>query len=470
MDSIVIILVLLAMISVLVVAHEWGHFIVARIFKIRVDDFSIGFGPRILRIGKLGDTEYNIRAFPLGGFVKIAGMDPDEEPLIRARDAITGSKGSIDLEATRTVAPSDDVDPEIDSHDQFYSKPIWQRALVILAGPVMSFIFGVMVFCVIGFTVGIPDGPPTARIAQVLPGGQAYLIGLRSGDEIKQVNDQQIQSGTQLISLIRMNYGDKLRLIVSREGKTLTFDCKPAQFVDPETGNPVYAQKVLDPKSLASQGVMPGDIIHRVDETELSTAQSFPDTLKSLSGKTVPFKIWRDGQDITANVKLAPALISNAPTVQNYPVGMLNFQPMFEIQHLSVADSIKSGLAMTGNILATMGSMFQHHQIKQLKESTGGIVMMYSVTGLAVKNGMSTVFLIAGELSISLAIFNLLPIPVLDGGHLLTFFIEWVRRGKRFTDQQQQVFLITGVLVIGTLFALIFTNDIHRLISHQVPQ
>ena len=179
MEFITVTLVLLAMIGVLVIAHEWGHFIVARIFKMRVDDFSIGFGPRLIRIAKVGDTEYNIRAFPLGGFVKIAGMSADEEPLVKARK-------SLEAHTSPSATPeqaAEAANPE-DTSDLFSSRPIWQRSLVILAGPVMSFVFGVMVFCLAGCTVGIPGSAVTTRIASASPGGAAYSIGLRSGDII----------------------------------------------------------------------------------------------------------------------------------------------------------------------------------------------------------------------------------------------------------------------------------------------
>jgi len=96
--------------------------------------------------------------------------------------------------------------------------------------------------------------------------------------------------------------------------------------------------------------------------------------------------------------------------------------------------------------------------------------MMYNLTGLAVKLGVSQVVLLAGQLSISLAIFNILPIPVLDGGHLLSYFIEWIRRGQKMSEKQQQAFLLTGMAVIGVLFMLIFTNDIHKVITHQIPR
>jgi regulator of sigma E protease len=449
------------MISVLVVAHEWGHFIVARIFKIRVDDFSVGFGPRVVRIGKLGDTEYNIRAFPLGGFVKIAGMDPDEEPLIKAREALSGQSA--------TPGEAIEVEPQ-STEDQFYSKPIWQRALVILAGPVMSLLFGVMVFCVLGFTVGIASGPATSKIAEVYPGGQAFKVGLRSGDVIQMINNQPIKDGAGMVDIIHQSYNEPLTLVVSRNGKILTFQCKPMLFTDPETDTPQYAETVVNPGLFSSSGLQAGDVIYQVGDEPVIDVKTFQSELQKSVGKTAKLLIWRNKKEATVTVPVTLALAAKPPLTTDYKMGMLKFVPQQAIKRLSVIESTKFGFGLTAAIFENIAGMFQHHQIKQLKESTGGIVMMYSVTGLAVKNGMSSVLMTAGELSISLGIFNLFPIPVLDGGHLLTFFIEWVRRGRRLSEQQQQIFLITGVLVIGTLFALIFTNDIHRLISHQVPQ
>ena len=463
MDSITIIVVLLAMISVLVVAHEWGHFIVARIFKIRVDDFSIGFGPRLLRLGKRGDTEYNIRAFPVGGFVKIAGMDADEEPLNKAREALLNNN----TDTAETPLPPDEA-PNTDDH--FYSKPIWQRSLVILAGPAMSFIFGFLVFCFAGFTVGLPGGVTTARIAEVMPGGQAYRMGLRSGDLIQKINNQPIKNGDDMVDLIHMNYGNPLKLVVARGSQILTFTGTPQQLTSPVDDKPVYAQKVINPNGLAAAGVQPGDIIFQVEDEPVINSQSLASLLKNAVGKNTDLHLWRNNQEASATVKLTPAQLASLPTVSNFPLGMLKFQPMQAVQRVSFTASIKDGWGITSGIFGMIGQMFQRHHLKQLKDSTGGIVMMYSVTGLAVKNGLSQVIMTAGEISISLAIFNLLPIPILDGGHLLTFFIEWVRRGRRFTEQQQQTFLITGMAVIGILFVLIFTNDIHRLISHQIPQ
>ena len=135
---------------------------------------------------------------------------------------------------------------------------------------------------------------------------------------------------------------------------------------------------------------------------------------------------------------------------------------------LGLVDSIAAGTNATLGIFSHLGDMVR--QPSQIKENTGGIIFMYQVTGVAVKNGLVEEISIMAQLSISLAIFNLLPIPILDGGHLLTFFIEWIRRGKRLTEQQQQAFLMTGLAIIGILFVLINSHDIIRTITHQVPQ
>jgi len=459
MDYLKVTLVLLAMISVLVIAHEWGHFIVARIFKIRVDDFSVGFGPRILRVGKLGATEYNIRAFPLGGFVKIAGMSADEAPLIKARDSITGATPMETAEA-----PSDQHDKEL-----FSSRPIWQRSLVILGGPVMSFVFGVMVFCLAGCTVGVPGDTVTNRIAMANPGGAAYKIGLRSGDVIRSINNKPIYNGEDLANIVQHNYGCPLTMTVSRGTSNLVVVGTPQQYVDDE-GNPIYSEAVAAPNAFASSGLQSGDLIYRVDGQILTGNKDMVKLLHDDVGKQAILGISRDNKPSAITVMMTADKLSNLPVVKDTPVGMLKVSLALATVHLPFVASVKQGLSITSSLFAGLAAIFQPHHTKQLRESTGGIVMMYSLTGLAVRLGLSTVVLFAGQISISLAIFNILPIPVLDGGHLLSYFIEAIRRGKKMNEAQQQAFLLTGMAVIGVLFVLVFTNDIHRLITHQIPQ
>jgi len=463
---------LLIILSILVIAHEWGHFIVARLCGIRVDDFSIGFGKRLFRIGKRGDTEYNVRMLPLGGFVKIAGMEPDEAPLVAAKDKMLGKTTESDPDARQLPLIAENVgeNAAYTSPDGFYSKPLWQRALVILAGPVMSFLFGYLAFCLMGWTVGIPSGKVLSRIGMVSPGGEGQRIGLHTGDLITVINGQPITDGKQMIAAINGNLGKTLTLTVQRGNQTLTKTATPQ--IAMENGKPVIRTDIALPGTAgAALGLEAGDTLIGIGRDKVTGAGQALSLLRANAGKPVDVIVSRPTSDnpIPLHGTLPAALTANAlPSLNSHPIGVLKILPSSEIKHLSLRDSISAGTNATQAIFVHLGEMIR--QPSQIKENTGGIIFMYQVTDVAVKNGLVEEVSIMAQLSISLAIFNLLPIPILDGGHLLTFFIEWVRRGKRLTEQQQQAFLMTGLAIIGILFVLINSHDIIRTITHQVPQ
>ena len=463
---------LLIILSILVIAHEWGHFIVARLCGIRVDDFSIGFGKRLFRIGKRGDTEYNVRMLPLGGFVKIAGMEPDEAPLVAAKDKMLGKPNPSDPDSKDLPLITENIGDGVPytSPDGFYSKPLWQRALVILAGPVMSFLFGYLVFCSMGWTVGIPSGKVLSKIGMVSPGGEGQRIGLRTGDVITAINGEPIADGKKMIAVIHSSLGKPLTLTVQRGNQTLTKVGTPRPLTDND--KPViYTDIVLPGTAGAALGLEAGDTLLGIGKTNVTDSAQALRLLRANAGKPVDVLVSRPTSDdpIPLHGTLPAALADSAlPSLNSHPVGVLKILPSSEIKHLSLRDSIHEGTIATLGIFTRLGEMIR--QPSQIKENTGGIIFMYQVTDVAVKNGLVEEVSIMAQLSISLAIFNLLPIPILDGGHLLTFFLEWVRRGKRLTEQQQQAFLMTGLAIIGILFVLINSHDIIRTITHQVPQ
>ena len=463
---------LLIILSILVVAHEWGHFIVARLCGIRVDDFSIGFGKRLFRICKRGDTEYNVRILPLGGFVKIAGMEPDEAPLVAAKDRVLGKPNPSDPDSKGLPLITENIGDGVPytSPDGFYSKPLWQRSLVILAGPVMSFLFGYIAFCLMGWTVGIPSGKVLSRIGMVSPGGEGQRIGLRTGDVITAINGQPISDGKQMIAVINGSLGKTLTLNVKRGDEMLTKTATPQTAM--ENDKPVIRTEVIAPGTAGSAlGLEAGDTVLLVAKDKVTSADQVAGFLRANAGKAVNLLVSRSTSDdsIPLHGTLPADLSASAlPTLNSHHIGVLKIQPSSEIKHLSFGESVAAGTNATLSIFAHLGEMVR--QPSQIKDNTGGIIFMYQVTNVAVKNGLVEEVAIMAQLSISLAIFNLLPIPILDGGHLLTFFLEWVRRGKRLTDQQQQAFLMTGLAIIGVLFVLINSHDIIRTITHQVPQ
>jgi len=462
---------LLIILSILVVAHEWGHFIVARLCGIRVDDFSIGFGKRLFRIGKRGDTEYNVRMLPLGGFVKIAGMEPDEAPLIAAKDRVLGKENDDpDAHEIPLVAENVGENAAYTAPDGFYSKPLWQRSLVILAGPVMSFLFGYFVFCLMGVTTGIPTGKVLTRISLVEPGGEGHRIGLHAGDMITAINSKPVTDGKQMIAQINGSLGKPLVLTVQRDGQTLTKTATPRPAIRDD--KPVMNTDVVQPGSFGQQiGLQPGDTLRGIGSGKVEDADQALKLLRQKVGQPVDMVVTRPTSDdpITLHGTLSALLTPDTlPTFHSHEIGVLKIDPTLELEHLGFIDSIRTGNIVIASLFGRLGEMVQRP--RQLKDNAGGIIFMYQATGVAAKNGLVDKVNLMASLSVSLAIFNLLPIPILDGGHLLTFFIEWVRRGKRLTEQQQQWFLMTGMGIIGLLFLAIMFNDINRTVTHQLPQ
>jgi len=458
---------LLIILSILVVAHEWGHFIVARLCGIRVDDFSIGFGKRLFRIGKRGDTEYNVRMLPLGGFVKIAGMEPDEAPLIAAKDKVLGKENADpDSHEIPLVAENIGENAAYTAPDGFYSKPLWQRSLVILAGPVMSFVLGYVVFCLMGVTTGIPTGNTLNKVAMAGPGGEGQRIGLRIGDTILAINGQPVSSGEEMVGLIHNSAGKPITLTVRRGSETFTRTATPKPVLD-DQNKPVLSVDVVQPGALAGLGLVPHDIFAQINGTDVVSGEQVQALLRQNAGKIADISVSRGGDEVHLKGQIPQSIAQSLPTLNPHQIGLLNIIPVREIKRVGLAESFQYGNKTVADTFHGLAYLIHH---RELHKAAGGIIFMYQATGLAVKSGLPDVVSMLANLSISLAVFNLLPIPILDGGHLLTFFIEWVRRGKRLSDQQQQWFLMTGLAIIGILFVLIMSNDIIRTVTHQLPQ
>ncbi len=433
---------ILAVLSVLVIVHEWGHFIVAKMSKMRVDDFSLFFGPRIFRLGKRNGTEYNIRSVPLGGFVKIAGMEPEdmlngsttlsgqnkgvfltgldetqvaqleaENISERVKGMVTeavGSEGKLrtegreDLNALllspsintdehkyiQIVLDSDNFTPDPDGYNQ---KPLWQRAATIFAGPFMSFAFGYLLFCVMGFTLGLPDDVKTDNvIAGVKEKKAADLAGLKPGDKVIQIDNTPITDGKGMVEVIHAGLGKTLNITVLRGSERITKAVRPYAFaVDDEVnGN-------LVKKTVGLIGVTPQLHYH-----------------------------WK--------------------------------------QYSPVAAIVRGTEIVRMQVVGTFTTLFS----KDVGENTGGIIRIAGQIHQDSKEGPRQVLLTAAMLSLSLGIINLFPIPLLDGGHLMLLAWEGLRRRKLSTKEVQTAQLV-GISIIGVLFILVMYNDIMHVFVHR---
>lgn len=356
-------LVFIVLLGVLVLVHEFGHFIVAKRSGMRVDEFAFGFGPRIVHLFKKGGTEFNVRAFPLGGFVKIAGMEPGEEG---------------------------------DVENGFNSKPIYKRALVIFAGPFMSLVLGYVVLLLIGFTWGFPT--ERTAVDQVNPNTPAARAGLLQGDVIYTLNGKSIKDADQMVHTIYMSPGKELQIGIERDGKRMTIRATP-ELKD----NPIYGK--------ASKG-------------------------------------------------------EKDPLFQMKKVGLLGFKPGSERVRTGFISSIKRGSVETYKLVS---EMLTHLFSRQVTKEVGGIVMIGYVTHQTVSMGWEYVLLELAALSLTLGIMNLLPWPILDGGHLIYLLIEKIR-GKRLEPERWAVVQMTGLAVLIVLAVYLVYFDIFRIATGALPK
>lgn len=364
------IVVFLSMFSLMVAIHEWGHYLFARLFKMGVSEFSIGMGNPVVwtfrkkkyarSTGEETETKFNIRPLPLGGFVKIDGMEPQED-------------GS-----------------EVNVVDGFYSKSPWQRIVVLVAGPLFSILLGLAILIPSFMTWGSQRANTTAE--GLAKDGAAIAAGLKPGDKILKVNETTVSDGYSIRQLVWQAKGEPVSLSIQRGKEKLTIPVTPK----------------LSPE--------PMDI---VDRDGLPTGES----------KRIPLL----------------GVIFGADTVQ-----------------LSLPEATVKAFKFP--IVQVRMLLYKLTTPKQLVEQSSGVIGMVVITRSAVGDSLQSVTLLCALLSMSVGIFNLLPIGMLDGGQILIALIEMLRRGKRIPMKIQNAFFGAGMALLIILFLVVMRQDINRFV------
>ncbi len=338
--------------SVLVIVHEFGHFIVAKLLKVRVEIFSIGFGKKLLsRIH--GHTEYRFSLVPLGGYIKLAGDNPEEK------------REGTDWE--------------------FLSKSVGERAMIVLAGPIFNYLIAFLLFSFV-FFIGVPTS--TSKIGEVKNDYPAQAAGLQKGDRIIFVDGQKIKFWEELSALIHeKTNGEQVSLQLQREDQVVALS-----------------------------------IIPKVEKT------------KNIFGQ---------------EIKIGLIGIAPSDEVETVRYGLLESVRMG-------AQQVSELTKMTYLVLFRMitGKM-------SIKQSVTGPIGIFYITGAAAKLGLTYLLRIMAALSVSLAIINLFPLPVLDGGHLLFLGVERIK-GKPVSIKVQEISARIGISVLIVLMVFVFYNDLMR--------
>jgi regulator of sigma E protease len=411
--------------GVIVLVHEWGHFVVARFFGVRVDVFSIGYGNRIFG-WKRGDTDYRISVFPFGGYVRMAGENPAEE---------------------RTGAPN-----------EFLGKPRWQRLLIILAGPIMN---GVLAFILLWglYVVGMPIASymhSAVEVAGVLPGSPAAKAGLKPGDKIVEINGTKISDWEQAGSDSVIVPGHDLNMQVNRAGSVIPLKISVPQNVSDAFSVLGYPQSRIIVDSIspglpaAKAGLKPGDEIVSLDGAPAVGFEYMVDYLQKVGGKPIALVVQRG----TQRIPMTMTLIYGDPDGlgKRWVVGFAHVldsihesYPVMDAAQQSWGQStvfVKELTIVLGGLITGRVS------IKQLAGPVG-IVRMSTE---AAKLGVPEFILFMAFLSVNLGFLNLLPIPILDGGHVLMLAIEGtLRRDLSLAVKERfvQVGLVFLLVVIG---------------------
>jgi regulator of sigma E protease len=342
----------IVVLGILIFVHELGHFIFAKIFKVGVLKFSLGFGPKLIG-WKIGETEYLISAFPLGGYVKMVGEGGNEEI------------------------------PEQDLSSSFIAKPPLQRIIIVLAGPVFNLVFACIVFISV-FMIGVPI--PTSKIGEVLKDKPAARAGLKTNDVVIAVNNRPVSK-----------WSDLSRSIVESGGKPLDIEVKRGE--------------------------------------------------KKLSLRIVP--------EITTHKNLL------GETVKSPMIGIAVSED-FVVERHSPADALMKGSEQTWNVIKlTYISLGKIVSRAIPLDTIGGPVMIAKMAGQQAQAGIVSFLAFMALLSVNLGVLNLLPIPILDGGHLMFYAWECLFR-RPVSIRTREVLQQVGLVMLIGLMILAFYNDFVR--------
>ena len=418
-----------------VIIHELGHFMMAKFFKIRVEAFAVGFGPRLFGFRK-GETDYRVCAIPLGGYVKMAGENPHEE--------LTGGV------------------------EEFLSRPKWQRFLVAVMGPVMNILLAV--FLLTGIYYHKYEEP--AWLTEPVVAGivnydsAAEKAGILPGDRIISVSGKKDIKWEQFVLEVATGAGRPLDLEIVRDGQTIHKEVTPESHGRQHEGEigifPVtpflaslVVKNVMKGKPAAEAGVLQGDRIIKVGDVDLiKEGKDLADVLKRTTSDVVLLTVLRNGQEMTLSVK-------PYKEGERRLIGIERGQTQaMVIEKLSLGQafqaSIRKNIQFAGMIFDILQKLIRREVSWRMIEGPIGIAKQSS---LAAKSGFSYLLFLIVAISLNLGIMNLLPIPVLDGGVIAIILLETLIRRDLSLAIRERITQV-GVVMLIALAVIVTYNDI----------
>ncbi|PYS54106.1 MAG: RIP metalloprotease RseP [Acidobacteria bacterium] len=422
----------LVVLGVIIVIHELGHFLVAKFFKIKVETFSVGFGPRLVGFRR-GETDYRISAFPLGGYVKMAGETPT--------DTITGAE------------------------HEFLSKPKWQRFLVAAAGPAMNIVLAVGILTALYvYGTEVPEFlMGQAIVGAVEPGSPADRAGIKPGDEVVVFDGKQKPDWQDIFNVVLTSPGANLPVVVQRHGQRIETTFIPERKGPDESGfvgmGPAVrtvVRRVYGAPALAA-GIQVGDEILKVNGIELKNSGRYvQETIQKVPEKTFPITILRNGREMELQV---------TPETKN-GLRMIGIEipPPTVMIKLGLVDGLKKSIQVNKDNAALLFQLIpklfkREASLKQLN----GPIGIIQISGQAMDAGMATLITLMAIISLNLGVLNVLPIPILDGGAMLLLLVESLMGRDLSLRMKERIVQVSFVFLL-MLFVIVMYNDVVKLL------
>jgi regulator of sigma E protease len=423
----------LLVLGVLIFVHELGHFLVARWYGVRVLTFSLGFGPKILKVTR-GGTEYCISAVPLGGYVKMAGENVSDE---------------------RVGAP-----------DEFLSKSKWVRFQVYLAGPAMNILLALIASTVVlagGADVPIFKSQPPV-VGSVEPGSAAEKVGIQPGDRIVSINGQDVPTWDDMEMSVLPQANREIAIVFERGGVRSTVTVVPASETKYELGklgvHPVLRPQIaaVRPHTPAERaGLLRGDVLLTVGGEKAVTREQTRAVIRRNGPVPIVLHIERQGREMDVTVTPEGATGSSIIGFDFYDSEFERIDPTF-VQAIKL--SFRQNLDNAKVIGQTLkGLATRETKVNQLL----GPLAIADLSGSAARLGWQELLGLMAMISLNLALLNLMPIPVMDGGQIVIIALEGIAR-RDFSIKLKERITMAGAAVILALMTVVIYNDIARIL------